>query len=165
MGQALRKIDIDDYTGYFPFFYYGQLSLNTPRAFFLNTVPSGYGYLLRRVVCKWPDVNTTVTQYNKSLFVEFFDQTAFCARQFAPIPLQLISTYCNNQIRNGAPTNPAVYPAGQPLSTAMLNFFYPYGETINVQITGQTGSNPEAIDIILQGYYIPEGTAKIHGGA
>lgn len=159
MGIALKKINVSDYTDYFPYWIYGQLTLGTPRAFFLNSIPAGYGYLLRKVVCKWPDVNSLATSYNKNLFIEFFDQTSFVARQFAPIPLELISSYCNNMIRNSAPAAGGGYPVGSVASTAMLNFYYPYGDTVNIQITGQVASNPATIDIVLQGYYIPEDTA------
>lgn len=161
----IRKIvDVNEYKEQFPYFIYSQLTLNTPRSFFLNTIAQGYGYLLRKVICKYPDVDSGVTQFNKDLFIEFFDNTAFQARQVAPIPLQLISTYNNNVIRNTVPAAPATYPVGKIESYAMLNFYYPYGETINIQITGQVSSNPATVDIILCGYYLPEDTSLTVGG-
>lgn len=152
----MKRINVADYIGYWPYWYYANVPLNAPRAFFLNSVPAGTGFLLRRITCKYPDVDSGVTQFNPDLLIEFFDTSSFKARQDTAIPLNVISTYNNNVRRNSSPVAPAVYPAGCIKSSVPLNFYYPYGDTINIQITGQSGGNPASIDIVLHGYFIQE---------
>lgn len=150
----MEKVNINIAAEKLPYFIYGNISMNASTNYFLNTLPNNYGYLLKKVVCSYPDVNSAVTAFNNPLYIEFFDTASYKARQTNRIPLELISTYCNNKIRVAIPAAPADYPVGELKSVINLNFFYPYSDIINIQLSGVNPNVPANVDILLMGYFI-----------
>lgn len=150
----MEKIELKNYTDKIPYFIYSQLSFGIPKQIFLNTLPNGYGYYLKKVICSYPDVNSGVTGFNSPVYIEFFDMAGFKARQTNKIPVETFSSYCNNLIRYTVPTAPAEYPAGVYSGSLNLNFFYPYNDIININVSCDGTNKPATFDILLTGYFI-----------
>lgn len=135
-----------------PYFYYKRLTLTHYREYFIFKIDNSYGYFLRAISTGWPAINAH--GYSPDLNLEFFNKSQLKARQLEPVPAILLST------PSGLGTKPALLPASVPAnirgSRKILNFFYPYGDTVEIHITGQDTTNPEYIDLVLEGYYVPD---------
>lgn len=155
----METILLENVTFKMPYYMYSSVSISATKSFILQNLPNNYGYLLTKIVCSWPDVDSAVTGYNNPLYIEIFDTASFKARQVNRLPLDIVSTYCNNHIRADIPVSPASYPTGQLQSIIPFNYFFPYSDILNVQISdgnsfGTSGLTPATIDIVLMGYFI-----------
>jgi len=157
-----------------PYFIYQQIVFNSFRGFFTQRIDSGFNFFLRRVWIKTMGVFSDNFPPLKNgpvlipeLYIEFFDKGNFKARQANPIPIPLLSTPGNSDVWNsGGPFTDGHYnsTARMPLYSKFLNFLYVYGDVIDIEITGQqgtqlpgpTGYQPWFADVMLEGYYIPE---------
>jgi hypothetical protein len=151
-----------------PYFIYKQIPISHPREPFLFTINYTNGYMLRSIVAHWPTLGRF---FAGELKIEFFNQANFKSRQNVPVDLALLSTPAQNTDSRSftEPNGVLTMTQGQRTSRKILNFFYPYNDTIHLEISGQyfSSSNawePEYVDIMLEGYYIPEPTKKAFGG-
>lgn len=162
MMSPFKPIRLDFETQPQPYFIYSQISLGHYREYALNKIAYGYGYLLREIVLRTVKGSYSAPlTLSDDLFIEFFSDAVSKARQTLPIPFQPL---CNPSI--DAPvksigSNAVANKSYKLKSSIKLNFFYPYGDTINLQITGQNAvdiSSGRKLDMVLKGYYIPEKT-------
>lgn len=157
-----------------PYWIYRRIFLTHYREYFTFKIDYGFGYWLRAVRYKYPDNMSGATAPRLNL--EFFDNANFKARQPLPFCPEMISTPGINA--TALQTNPQpvdstgtytmdAKPA--PFNTTPLNWLYKYGDTIRIDITGQNISTPGSespmfIDLLLQGYYVPQEAFELYGG-
>jgi len=162
-----------------PYFIYQRIIFNAFRGFLTQKIDYGFNYFLRRIWVAYESSWSTTGTWpaNKAilpnLFVEFFDKGNFKARQASPIPLDLITATRRGSIRVETQQNGQYnMTANAPKYSKFLNFLYVNGDVIDVEITGQSLTNqgvtayqPSMIDVMLEGYYIPDETLKMWKGA
>jgi hypothetical protein len=180
------RINLDIARDVFPLVIYKRLQVGHYREYFTHQIDYGFGYLLRYVRIKYPayapvkpDLVTAlpVGRFDsEKIVLEFFDAASFKARQPAPFTAELISSPgADGCYAMTAPAAVDQYGFGvnfsatpTPLSTSYLNFLYKNGDTIRIDITGQSYNGsifaPGFIDIALFGYYIPERSIEMNGG-
>jgi hypothetical protein len=150
-----------------PYFIYFERVLTRPVELFTFLISYGYGYLLRRFVCRYDGVDTVTGKLAPPLFVEFFDNYNCRARQVTPSPLPLMSTpnHGGNIEYEIQTTTPHLMTVKTGKSSEkILNFNYPYMDVLRFQISGggsamhTTYEGPvyPSIQIMLDGYYVPE---------
>lgn len=146
----------------------------------LYTVPYGFNYLARRILTQWDDVNDGGGVINPEARVEVYNRAYSRARQsgkamvagwpqlYAEIPLNTISSPGGANTRwNVAPapvdtTAFGVNMTATPVKSAkFVNLTFPYADTIEVRIVDSLvgpawGWFPNYVDILIQGYLIPE---------
>jgi len=155
---AFEPVDLKVAAATQPYFVFSRLSLAAPRVYDLYTVPFGFNYLLRRVISRWDGIVVGSLE-SYTLPVEIFNAAQQRARQNAPVPLPLVST-------PGGDTTVAVEPSA-PLgvsfvvlprhSAKIINIGFPYGDTVKLEVsTPFPAPVPTAIDIVLEGYLVPE---------
>lgn len=170
LGCTLEKITENFDCQPVPFFIFKRLGGYHYREYFTYTLPNGYGYLLRRFVYQCPEIRAPQNLITPPKF-EFFLTSLYQSRQVEPIPGQLFSSPGNHGIVNAAP-NPVdndllgfVLDAPCKKYEKILNWFYPWNDTIRIDYTGPTSTDFEVTipfaDICLQGYLVPEGLTKI----
>jgi len=160
-----------------PFWIYKRLQIAHPREYFMFSISYGYGFLLRKLRIKYPETVTGSTVQSERLKLEFFDNANYTARQPVPFALDFIST----PGFDGATVHAAPSPADStafnvnmsakpfPKSSGILNFLYKYGDTLRIDITEQIHDpisglwSPNYIDLLLQGYYVPDLTQAQYG--
>lgn len=141
-----------------PLFVFNRLALNGPRVFVLFTVPYGFNYLLRRIVSRWPSRGAAAI--DPDLNVEAFSVGSGVARQNVPIPFGLFSSPAGDDavsvVEPGAPLGVSG-TAAERMSTKIINLAFCYGDTIRLEITGQTGLGaPPWVDVVMEGYLASE---------
>jgi len=165
----LSPVDLEFAQQSQPYFIYEKRFLSKPIERFTWKIDYGFGYLLRRFVCLWPDATFVGTAaMSPTLYAEWFDTGTGKARQVQPIPLDLTSS--PNRYGEIQPiVNGLRIGAGLRGSFKILNWFYPYADTIELRITGQDVSglhhcgvpNPPFVHVLLDGYYVPEKTLDL----
>jgi len=142
-----------------PFFIYENRTIAAPIERFAWRIDYGFGYLLRRIVTHW--TTQQGSYFNPFLRIELFDTGTGKARQVQSIPLDLITT--PNRVSINSPKfGNFEQGAGVRGSSKILNWYYPYGDTIEARITGQVFApvpvawRPVNVGIMLEGYYVPE---------
>jgi hypothetical protein len=162
----MEKINIEFARETAPYFVFFERILTRPVEVFSFLISHGYGYLLKRFICRYDGVNTATGTLAAPLFVEFFDNYNGRARQVQPSPLPLLSTPNHGgnieQEIQGGPFDLFTVRTGRK-SEKILNFNYPYMDTLRFQISGggvpmksYTGDRYPSIEIMLEGYYVPE---------
>ena len=173
-----------------PYFIYQRLNMGnfTGRGFspvyFTFQLDYGFGYLLRRVSARWAfyGQSVVVTPLSPEMYIAFFQRTYRRALQLQPIPLNLFSQPCvtgNSTVHlggtGGVTVDNIAFDASPRYSSKRIDLYFPYRGTIEAQISGQdTGTtltdyvgeptgNPVCIDIVMEGYYIPDKTIKVWG--
>jgi hypothetical protein len=178
----MERIDKNLASQIVPYFIYKRLELTTPRAYFMFPLVDGYGYFLRSVTVKFPEI-----YWNKfhgwencfPLFIEFQDEENNRSKQNDPLRItDFISPGNQGVSTRSASASPPLpgteinYFAATPLKNRkILNYYYKNGGNINIQITGQSTPvyqdlvplRPPRVDIVLNGYYCPEKTAANWG--
>jgi len=150
-----------------PYFIYKRLTLANYLEFFTFQIESGFNYLLRRFTAQWPSVSLIGPFYGPMLDFEFFHSSGWKIPQVDPIPGEVTTSPAGYESVEVAavvgPTSPVYPPGGVDLSASMrgsqivLNYLYPWRDVIELRVTGQlAGHRPTVVDILLEGYYIPE---------
>ena len=161
-----------------PFWIYKRLQVGHYREYFTYSISYGYGYLLRTLKYKYPDMVSGSPVQSERLKLEFFDNANYTARQPAPFSFDLISSPGMDGATVSAAPSPADAEAFNvnfsakpfPKSLGTLNFLYKYGDVLRIDVTGQlfdsgTGLwSPNYIDLLMQGYYVPELGQAQYGG-
>jgi len=161
MVDSFDAIDIDQQVQIQPFLYYKEIVVSNYRQFITFNQPYGYGFLLRYVTMNYNTISKTGLNFNNNpvLNVEFFDNVGSIARQISPVPFNMLSTPCGNvdTVLN-TPISVPVPLKGFRLLHSLLNYYWPFGDAVQMQITGAglTDLNQIALQIILEGYYVPE---------
>jgi len=146
-----------------PYMIYQRVTLVSPREFYGFRIDYGYGYLLRRLRVRWPTI-AAGPALAPSLSFEIFSKGSIKARQSQPIPFSLNSTPTDRGLGYTSPVGPPLADAAAiPGSFKILNWLFPYGSTIELHITGQTGGAPAYVDVVYDGYYIPEESLALWG--
>jgi hypothetical protein len=176
----MKKINVEFARQSSPHFIFFERILTRAVETFSYRLDYGYGYLLKRFICRYDGVNISTGKLAPPLFIEFYDNYNGRRRQVAPSPLPLLSTP-----NNGGGVEHEIQQAGGPdlftvktpkTSEKILNFNYPYMDTLRFDITGggvpmKTYYGPvfPSIQIVLDGYYVPETSLemweKSHGKA
>ena len=151
-----------------PYFLYEKRFIHFPIERFFWRIDYGFGYLLRRVVISWPYTLIANGGFpTPELYAQFFDSGTGKARQVDPIPVSLFSSPASFSEKSPTANFPAPdmrVGCGVRGSFKILNWYYPYGDTIELRITGQDtiGAqhcgqiNPPYVRVMLDGYYVPE---------
>lgn len=169
----MEKIDVDFARQIFPFFIFFERVLSRGREIFSFPIVNGYGYFLRRFVCRYDGIDTSTGTLARPLFVEFFDNWNNRARQIVPTPLPLVSTPNNgggveHEIQS---MTPHTFTLKTPkTSEKILNHYHPYLDVIRFAITGggvavktYFGLVYPSIEIMLDGYFVPEESLEMWG--
>ena len=181
------KIDLQTAKDTLPYFIYKRIPIAHFREYFTFRIDYGFGYLLRSVRVKYPELSPAFSNILASsvpgsgvtagtMQLEFFDQANFKARQPLPFPARLISTPGSDKsLQYAAPSpvdadglNVNLSAAPEIKSVSNLNFLYKYGDVIRIDITGQVYSggkwSPYFMDLQLCGYYVPQKSLAMYGG-
>jgi hypothetical protein len=162
----MERVNVEFARQIAPYFLFFERVLTRPVELFTFEIAYGYGYYLRRFVCRYDGVNTSAGTLAPPLFIEFFDNWNCRARQVKPIPLPLISTPNNggnveHEVQSFTPHLFTVKTART--SEKLLNNFHPYRDILRFQITGggvpwstYMGDIYPSIEIMIDGYYVPE---------
>lgn len=140
-----------------PMWVYGRIALTAPRSYALYTVPYGFNLLVRRIVSRWAEIGAGAM--NPPQAGEIFNGASARARQTDPVPFGLISSPCGDNVQLFAePLNPSgvSMTAVSRRSTRIVNLAFPYNDTVRLEITGSVAGAPSWIDLILEGYLVPE---------
>lgn len=144
-----------------PYFIYKRILLNTPTARFLHTIDYGFWFLLRKIICKYPQVDVTGAIFGPNLRFETYQTAANKFPQNVPIPFELVSSPGSTGVTIDAAGNMTATPVK---NAKLQNVVHPYRDTIDIRITGQNLTTPTQIDIMLLGYYLPEKSLKMWSG-
>jgi len=152
-----------------PYYLYQRLHLIHYREYFNYKVENGGGYMLRRLTVKYPSVDARGTTYNPQIEIEHFDNAVNKARQINPIPARLYAPPAGHEdiavIAAPSPVDNTAFgvnmTSSQRLNHKILNYYFPYGDTILVHITGQDTTNPSYVDLLFEGYFMPVKAGKI----
>lgn len=162
----MEKINLEFARQYAPYFIFFERVLVRARELFTFRIDYGYGYLLKRFVCRYDGVDIFTRQLAPPLYVEFFDNYNCRARQVEPSPLPLLSTPNHGgnieyEVQSQTPHTFTVKTGKK--SEKILNFNYPYMDVLRFAITGggiplktYLGEEYPSIEIMLDGYYVPE---------
>ena len=163
----MEKINVEFARQSAPFFLFFEKILTHGSELFTFRIDYGYGYLLKRFICRYDGVDITTGKLAPALFVEFFDNYNGRARQVEPSPLPLLSTpnhggNVEHEVRNPGGPDLFTVKTGKT-SEKILNFNYPYMDVLRFAITGggvpmktYYGDVYPSIEIVLDGYYVPE---------
>lgn len=163
----MEKINLEFARQYAPYFIFFERVLTRARELFTFRIDYGYGYLLKRFVCRYDGVNILTGKLADPLYIEFFDNYNGRGRQVEPSPLPLLSTPNNGgnieyEIQSQVPHTFTVKTGKK--SEKILNFNYPYMDVLRFAIIGggvplgvtYAGAQYPSIEIMLDGYYVPE---------
>jgi hypothetical protein len=181
------KININLAKDVLPYFIYKRIPVSHHREYFSFKIDYGFAYWLRSVRVKYPEISPkrsdiitplagTEVQSQK-MKLEFFDNANFKARQPLPFTAELISSPGAEKCYSYSAPSPvdtdgySINFSASPevKSVSNLNFLYQYGDVIRIDITGQVLSGaqwgPDYFDLLLIGYYVPQKTFEMYGGA
>lgn len=180
------KINYDIAKNVYPYFIYKRIPLAHYREYFTFKIEYGFGYWLRSIRVKYPEISPALTDIitpvsgsavqSPTIKIELFDNANFKARQPLPFTVELVATPGKERCYSYAAPSPVdndVYginfsAAPAPQSINNLNFLYQYGDVIRIDITGQALNgaqwSPDYLDMMLVGYYVPQFTFELHGG-
>ena len=164
-SRAFDPVDLSVAATTQPYFVYNRLALAAARVYDLFSIPYGFDFLLRRVVTRWDgQVPGAVNAY--TLPVELYNEASARARQNVAVPLPLLSTPGGDTVAGAL--------AGAPLgisfvvlprhSAKIVNLAFPFGDTLKlITVTDFPAAAPGFIDIVLEGYLIPEQVIALWG--
>lgn len=168
----MKKIDINYSKQAFPFFIYKRLAGALSPSYFFFQFPYGYGYWMRRIIARWPE--SVSGEAGSVIAPEIYVDMVARMRQInepSGIPLQIISSPCEFGVQTPALVPPGTAPNGLEFSAAqfqsakVLDQYYPYNDNMNLKISGQFSAavpaSPAYVDIMIQGYYVPEKTLNV----
>lgn len=180
------RYNLDIAKNVLPYFIYKRLALGHFREYFTFKIDYGFGYWLRSVRVKYPELSPALAnilgtlagteKQSPKIKLEFFDNANFKARQPLPYTAELISSPGSNRCYSYAAPSPVdangfsinLSAAPGPKSVSNLNFLYKYGDVIQIDVTGQESQSgqwtPDYMDLLLVGYYVPQGSFEMYGG-
>jgi hypothetical protein len=135
-----------------PYFIYRRITLNAGTEYFLEKIEQGFYYLLREIVVAYPELDVAGVNFGPELSFEMVQRAQDIFPQDEPIPFRHVSTPGNDGIQVTAGLQLTATPVK---ANKILNVIYPEKDNIEIKITGQNGTNPVFIDIMLNGYLIP----------
>ena len=164
-------LNVDDLRQQVPAFFYKRLNLfQKLQDYFLIPIDYGYAYLLRSIRTKWSEFNSpngSIVVRNGKL--EFIQSYAGRPLQNEPYPARLISTPAESGVT--ITTAPAavdqdafgVNMTATPVkNNILLNYLYQRRETLDLRfrfdITGSSLQIDSYVDVLFEGYYIPDRT-------
>jgi hypothetical protein len=162
---VFKPVDVRTAAQSQPMFVYNRIALTVPRVFVLYVVPYGFNYLLRRIVSRWNERGAATI--DPSLNLEMFNAASSRPRQEDPIPFGMLSSPCGGDVQAIAePLNPSgvTMTVSPRQSLRILNIAYPYGDSIRLEVTGQVAGAPAWVDVMLEGYLLPESLLAMWGG-
>jgi hypothetical protein len=162
-------LNVDELRQQVPAFFFKRFDLfNKAVVYFLIPIDYGFAYLLRSIRTKWQELSdANGASKNRNLKIEFVQSYAGRTLQNERYPARLIST----------PAEPGVTVIGAPApydntafdvnmtatpvkNNILLNYVYQRRETLNCQLRFDviqlTGELDTYIDILFEGYYIPD---------
>lgn len=143
-----------------PYFVYQRITLISPIEYFFFHIDFGFYYLLRNLIVKYPEVDSTGAIFGPHLRFETVQRSTEQYAQDEPIPIELVSTPGSA----GISINAAAQMTTQgPSSQKKFNVIYPHRDNIEIKISGQNGTTPELIDIVAVGYLIPFNKVNMWG--
>lgn len=160
--SAFLPVDLEVAQQSQPYLIYERITLANPRDYFTFRIDYGYGYLLRRLRTRWPII-TAGPGLAPTLSFEIFSKGSIRARQLQPIPFALNSSPAGFLVTTSPVGPPLTDGVAIPGNFKLLNYLFPYGSTIELHITGQAGGAPAFVDIVLDGYYVPEKSLGLWG--
>src|SRR4030043_269468 len=149
------KIKVNELMGMFPFFIYQRVALPaTSVGKFLYPVEIGYWYWIRRIICKWAEVDTAGIVFNPGMLIEIFGSSRHRSYQNVPVSLRLLSSPCGNGVQINATGQ---MTATCPSSTKSINELLLQRDNIVMQFSGHNATPfPFFINVMLVGYMIPD---------
>lgn len=180
------KFNLDIAKNVLPYFIYKRIALAHFREYFSFKIDYGFGYWLRSVRVKYPEIAPALAgiygtpagteKQSPKVKLEFFDNANYKARQPSPFTAELVSTPGSDRCYSYAAPSPvdadifnlnfSAAPAVKSISN--LNFLYRYGDVIRIDITGQEAQSgqwtPDYMDLLLVGYYVPQSSFEMYGG-
>jgi hypothetical protein len=188
----MELISLKDLRGIFPHYFYQRIRVDAPSLFFAEKIPLSYGYVVRRVWIKYPSyVNIDIGEGQifkvaaPELKLEFLEIASGKTRQPSPLPVSLISSPASNgeSYMSTAPSPVDQQGFGMNNSasgsikySSILNYLLQYGDQVWIKFTGQNLQsiiegvevtpfwNPGFIDIIVEGYMVPENKFDVTKG-
>lgn len=160
----------------FPFWIYKRVKPTAYREFVTYKIEYGYGYFLRFLKFQYAFCETLTQNVSApQIKIEAYDNARFKARQplaFDPALIATPGVTFNEVTAAPDPVDNDGYGYNfsclqGPLNCTPLNWYYQYGDVIRVDITGQNltpSANPVIIDVLLQGYYVPQEAFELWGG-
>ena len=151
----IGKIDIDMWRSVYPFFIYQQVALLPGhRGTLLFTIPQDYWYLMRRIICKAPELDAAGATFNPGLFIEIRGSSRHRDYQNAPIPIRHLSTPGQGGIQV---TVAGQLTAAQPSSLVLIDEILPQYDNIEMYFSGNDVTPfPAFIDVVLTGHMVPD---------
>lgn len=177
-------INIKELGGIFPHIIYQRIQVNNPEMFYAEKIPMSYGYIIRRIFIKYPSkvaplpaVDPEAFFYAPRLKLEFLEISSHKVRQPSPLPIDLFSSPVMSGDSYMATAPSPVDNEGFGLNnsasgtirySSILNYLLVYGDQVWLRITEQvlqtevilstpvTFWNPGYIDLIVDGYMVPE---------
>lgn len=152
---------MNNFEGSQPYFIYQRLTLTNTVEHFLFPVDYGFNYLLRDIVTKYPEVDAAGATFGPDL--SFTPVHTYQSRKTSnvPVPFGLVSTPGSAGVQVNAA---AQMTATGPKNQKKFNVIFPYRDSIHIEITGQNGTTPVLVDIVLVGYLIPNRELSMWGG-
>lgn len=150
----------NNFIGSQPYFIYKRIQLTSVKAFFLHPIDYGFDYLLRNIIVKYPEVDSTGANYGPKLRFESVETSASRRVQNVPIPFELVTTPGSAGVQINAALQ---MTATGPNAKKMINVVHPYRDNIHIEITGQNGTLPVIVDIVTVGYLIPNKNLSMWG--
>lgn len=161
-----QTLDIDYLKQQVPAWFFRRLTSNSINKYidFLIPIDWGYGYLLRSIKSKWRDVAGAGEPNSGHLDIKFIKTTRARELQNDYYPVRLISTPGENGVNFVAAPNPVdndifskCFAATPVKNVLILNYYYQYRETMYIKLLiGGLIEQDNYVDILLDGYYIPE---------
>lgn len=142
---------LEQYRNTLPYFVYQRLTIGGAVTYFIETLPYGYWYWLRRIHCHYPE-QTDAPAWLADLRFEIWEQASNKWPQNVALPFRLVTTQNSGGV--------TITVGGELTATVLkyakqLNVVHPFRDTLNIQITAQAGTAPTFIDVVTMGYLIP----------
>jgi len=172
--SVFTPVDLKVVSATQPYFVYNRLPLLAqPRVYQLYTVPAGFNFLVRQIITQWDSrvVGGGGIGTDPALSCEIYNNSASRARQTSPIPFHLFSSPgCGDCIAVPFALPPLgfSFTVVQRRSARIMNLAFPYGDTVRIEITGQSANIAivppyNFLDIVLEGYLVAETALAMWG--
>jgi hypothetical protein len=139
----------------FPFFIFQRVALiPNARGVFLYPIETGYWYWLRKILCKWAEVDAAGAVFIPDMLIEISGSSRHRSYQDNPVSLRLLSSPCGNGVN--------INVAGQmtatgPSSAIAIDELLPQRDNIVMHFSGNNATPfPAFINVCLVGYMIPD---------
>lgn len=152
---------MNNLSGSQPYFIYQRLTLINTVEHFLQSVDFGFDYLLRNLIVKYPEVDAAGATFGPDLSFTPVNSYADMKTSNFPVPFGLVATPGSAGVQVNAA---AQMTATGPKNQKKFNVVFPYRDRIHIEITGQNGTTPVLVDIVLVGYLIPNRELSMWGG-